>query len=458
MFAQLICGNIIVYFEEFAANLGGLEKEPVVLMRNSKSSAEQKGTAVSIERNGKLLHFAQYHNPASFRQYCHLAGALQGQGKYEEAKSAWYKAVELDPENINIRIDFGISLAETDDIEGALEQFEAAVKLDQTNLDANYLLGMAHFHLEHFDLALKYWKRCLADKTGQLEDETGLRICLAEAYRALGRPHKAIFQLNNILERNPADIDAHNLLGMILLEIGENAFAIDILKRAVTCNPDFYRSHLNLGVVYFNCGAIDFSIHEFKKACQCNPKDADSFYNLGRALTIKGELQQACQALEKSLELSPSQLDCLDFLGNLELLRGDFQAAQGHFSKLLADDPNNIEALCSIAEAEHRQYNYQEAEEYLQQAYKLAPENPLVHYSLALLYRDQSKKLDKAAKHMRKAVDLQQNNPEYQLLYGDILAQTDKESKAKEAWEKAIELDPSLADDVRSRLKKIDKT
>ena len=434
-----------------------MEKEPVILMRNSESSAEQKNATASTQENGKLLHFAQYRNPASFRQYCDLAGTLQGQGRYEEAKSAWNKAIELDPENINIRIDFGVALAETDDIEGALCQFETAVKLDPNNIDANYLLGMAHFHLEHFDLALKYWKRCLSDKTGQLEDETSLRMCLSEAYRALGRPHKAIFQLNNILEKNPADIDAYNLLGMILLEIGEKAFAMDVLKRAVACNPDFYRSHLNLGVVYFDCGAIDFAIHEFKRACQCNPKDTDSFYNLGRALTIKGELLQACQALEKSLELSPNQLDCLDFLGNLELLRGDFQAACSHFNKILAADPNNIEALCSIAEAEHRQYNYQEAEANLQQAYKLAPENPLVHYSLALLYRDQSKKLDKAVKHMRKAVDLQQNNPEYQLLYGDILAQTDKESKAKDAWEKAIELDPSLADDVRSRLKKFDK-
>lgn len=427
-------------------------------MRNSESSAEQKNTTASTQGNGKLLHFAEYNNPVSFRQYCDLAGVLQGQGKYEEAKSAWNKAVELEPNNINARIDFGVVLAETDDIEGARQQFEAAVNLDPNNIDANYLLGMAYFHLERFDLALKYWKRCLVDKTGQLEDETSLRMCLAEAYRALNRPHKAIFQLNNILEKNPADIDAYNLLGMVLLEIGEKSFAIDVLKRAVTCNPDFYRSHLNLGVVYFDCGAIDFSIHEFKRACQCNPKDADSFYNLGRALAIKGELKQACQALAKSLELSPNQPDCLDFLGNLELMRGDFQAACHSFNKVLADDPNNIEILCSIADAEHRQYNYQEAEAYLQRAYKLAPENPLVHYSLALLYRDQSKKLDQAVKHMRKAVDLQQNNPEYQLLYGDILAQTERENKAKDAWEKAIELDPSLADDVRSRLKKLGKT
>ena len=95
-------------------------------------------------------------------------------------------------------------------------------------------------------------------------------------------------------------------------------------------------------------------------------------------------------------------------MGNLELLCGDFQAACSHFKQILADDPDNIEALCSIADAEHRQYNYQEAEAYLQHAYKLAPENSLVHYSLALLYRDQSKKLDKAVKHMRKAIDLQQ--------------------------------------------------
>ena len=60
-----------------------MEKEPVILMRNFESSAEQKNATASTQENGKLLHFAQYRNPASFRQYCDLAGTLQGQGRYE---------------------------------------------------------------------------------------------------------------------------------------------------------------------------------------------------------------------------------------------------------------------------------------------------------------------------------------------------------------------------------------
>ncbi|MGM9991704.1 MAG: tetratricopeptide repeat protein [Candidatus Bruticola sp.] len=425
-------------------------------MPNSGTSAEHKNvdSSASGQRSDNVLHFAEYKNTV-FRRYCRMADSLHSRGKYEEAKSVWNKAIVLNPDNADVHIEFGVTLAEIGDIEGALDQFSQAAILEPDNLDANYLLGMAHFQLENFDQAIKCWKHCLVNKSGLLEDEDSLHMCLAEAYRASGKPHKAIRQLNHILEHNPIDIDAYNLLGMLFFEIGERALSIDALKRAVACNPNFYRSHLNLGVVYFGCGIVDFAIHEFKRSCQCNPKDADSFYNLGRSLAIKGDLKEACLVLNKSLELSPDQPDSLDFLGNLELMQGKFAAARSHFKKLLEIVPNNVNALCSIAEAEHRQYNYQEAEGYLLQALKLNPENPIVHYSLALLYRDQNKKLPLAAEHMRLATELQQNNPVYQLIYGDILAESNKEGTAQDAWEKAVELDPALADDVRSRLKKL---
>ncbi|MGM9999600.1 MAG: tetratricopeptide repeat protein [Candidatus Bruticola sp.] len=429
-------------------------------MLNSGTSAEQKNTNSSASGQGadKILNFAQQNNTANFHRYCHIADGLHKRGKYEEAKSAWNQALALDPNNVDVRIEFGVALAETGEIEKALEQFSQAVALDPDNIDANYLLGMAHFQLEHFEQALKCWKYCLANKSGLLQDTDSLYMCLAEAYRALGKPHKAIYQLNHILENNPADIDAYNLLGMLFFEIGERALSIDALKRAVACNPDFYRSHLNLGVVYFGCGIIDFAIHEFNKACQCNPRDTDAFYNLGRSLALKGDIQGACQALKKSLELSPDQSDSLDLLSNLEIINGEFGAARAHLKRLLEIIPDNISTLCDLAEVEHSQYNYQEAEGYLLQALKLDSHNPIVHYSLALLYRDQNKKLPQAADHMRKAIELQQNNPEYQLIYGDILAESNKENKAKDAWEKAIELDPALADDIRSRLKKLNRS
>lgn len=425
-------------------------------MPNSESSVKKDIVVGAVgsgsKQSGRLLYFANYNSSVNFRYYREMGDCLRGRGKFQEARIAWERAAELEPNDIDIHLDLGALLAENGELEAAISHFEKAVKLDSDNIDANYFLGLAHFRLEHFRQALKFWKHCFKCKAEDL-DEVGLRMCLAEAYRALGRFKKAIFQLYEILGQSPYNLDAYNVLSMVFFEMGEEVLAMEVLQKAIAYGPDFYRSHLNLGVIYFSRGAIDMAIHEFRKACKCNPLDADSFYNLARSLSVRGDIDGACVALYRSIELDSTQLDGLSLLGNLELVRGRYNEARSHFAKILETDPDNVDILCAMAEAEHLLYNYQEAETYLQKALKLEPKNPMVHYSLALLYRDQSKMLSKSLSHMRMAVELAEETPELQLLYGDILADSGKMGKAMEAWGRAVELDPQLADDVNSRLK-----
>ena len=232
-------------------------------MPSSESPISKRVESAGIPDAGKVLYFAHYNSSLNFRHYYEAGNCLRGQGKTAEAIEAWETALELNPNNVDAHLDLGSLLAESGDIEGALNHFQAAARLEPSNIDANYFLGLAYFRLENYKTALKYWKHCFTCKTEGI-DEITLRMCLAEAYRALGRFQKAIYQLEQILNSSPHNLDAYNVLAMVLFEMDQKSLAMEVLQQALACAPNFYRTHLNLGVLYFDRGAIDMAIHEFK--------------------------------------------------------------------------------------------------------------------------------------------------------------------------------------------------
>lgn len=404
-----------------------------------------------VAPKGEILYFKDFtSSDKSLKHYYDLGECLRGQGKIAEAAEAWKKALELAPNDLNLLLSLGSMLADSGRIEEAGKYFGQAVALDKHNVDANYFMGMFRYVREDYKAALTHWKRCLHYASPDV-DVSSLRMCLAEAYRADKRFTKAIYQLGKILDEDPYNLDAHNVLGMIFFEKGDKDKAMNVLSQAVKVGADFYRTHLNLGVVYFDRGAMDLAIHEFRKAARLNPEDADSLFNLGRTLATVGQVDEAVEVLNKSLKADPNQPDCRSLIGNIELVRGNFAESRKIFSQLNEEHPHNLDILCSLAEAEQNMNYYKDAEDHLLQARSEAPDSSYVYYSLALLYVNMSKRQDAALENIRTALTMEPNNPDYHLMCGDLLHKKGQSEEAKVHWKKAAKYNPDLIQEVRQR-------
>ncbi len=119
---------------------------------------------------------------------------------------------------------------------------------------------------------------------------------------------KRLYQ--QVLDIEPENADALNLLGAIASQVGDDTRAITLLRRAVTQRTGFAEAHNNLGVALKQAGQLDQAISSYQKALVLKPDYVDACNNLGGALTETGRAQAALPYLRKALALSNNHIRC----------------------------------------------------------------------------------------------------------------------------------------------------
>jgi tetratricopeptide (TPR) repeat protein len=136
---------------------------------------------------------------------------------------------------------------------------------------------------------------------------------MARGERTRGLPliERAIGQFDRVLEMAPAYLLSIRMLGQAHVLKGDNATAIDWLRKAVDLWPDDVRSRLELAEALFNGGEAEAALRELDFALARRETLSDSelaqiYYNRGIALSQRlSEPGRALFAFEKALELDP---------------------------------------------------------------------------------------------------------------------------------------------------------
>ncbi len=96
-----------------------------------------------------------------------LGRLRQRQGDYAAAEDEFTNALARDPKSFLAMLGRGIAKESSGDLQGAAEDYLAAIKLDNTNAEANLRLGMCLLSLKKADLGRRYLQRAVdLDPTG----------------------------------------------------------------------------------------------------------------------------------------------------------------------------------------------------------------------------------------------------------------------------------------------------
>ena len=185
-----------------------------------------------------------------------------------------------------------------------------------------------------------------------------------------------------ILTADLSHADAHHLLGVVALQTGRHALAIESITRAVELNPAAAAYHTNLGSALGSAGRLSEAIACFTRATALQADDAAAHDNLGNALMRQGHHDAAAAAFRRALDLRPNFAATLANLGSALAELGRLDEAADCLQRALERQPGHLEAHNNLGRVRMRQMRIDEATTCFRTAIALEPHSAIAHANL----------------------------------------------------------------------------
>src|SRR5436305_3217025 len=317
-------------------------------------------------------------------------------------------------------------------------------KVDKAS--AYYHYTLAHMYEEmvtaygRSDLAAKateeYRQAIDADPSSEF-----LTSALAELYVKTGRIADAVREAQDIIKRDPKNLEAHKLLGRIYLRsLGDMPggsgsdnilkLAIDQYEQITRLDPESVDDHLLLGRLYRLNNDLQKAEGELQTAIKLDPnseeavttlamlytdegdtahalkvlssipdsaRSAKLYSALGAAYEQRKDYKNAIDAYKHAIVLDRDNLDAIRGLAENEMNDGQLEAALEQYKVIADSNPEDAQTYVRMADIYRRQGKYDQALENLKRAETLVPDTMDVPYSIAAVYQAQGR-YDEAAK------------------------------------------------------------
>ena len=226
------------------------------------------------------------------------------------------------------------------------------------------------------------------------------------AHHRAGRLPDAERIYRQILEVDPDNPYALQMLGLIAHKAGKYSVAVELIERAIgvlPSNPSFIN---DLGEAYRGLGRIAEAESCYRRALSLEPNYAEAHNNLGLALKEQGMLDGAVASYVKALSFKPDLAEVHNNLGNALKEQGKLDEAVASYIKALTFKPDYAEAHNNLGNALTEQGNVDDAVTSYLKALSFKPALAEAHYNLGLALQEQGK-LDLAVAHHLKALSFE---------------------------------------------------
>lgn len=202
----------------------------------------------------------------------------------------------------------GVELYDSGDYEGAIEQYKAALAIDNTNPVVNYEIASAYMVLKEYEKAIE---------------------------------HSDIL----IAQHSPHTVKAYTMKGTALDLLGKPREAIQAYKAAIEQHPNS-EDHLlyyNIALTYYNLKEFKEAEEALQKATQINPDHASSHLLLSNVMLLRNSRVKVVLTLSNFLLLEPTS----------DRAKKAYQVLEAELSKgVKRNDKNNTTIILSANQKE----------------------------------------------------------------------------------------------------------
>jgi tetratricopeptide (TPR) repeat protein len=237
------------------------------------------------------------------------------------------------------------------DENGALQEFQQALKRNPKLVAPNLFSGRALFRLGRANEAIPYLDRaCLEERRG-----VAPLLARAQVHVALRQYAAANKDYTEVVAREPSNAEGWFGIGITYRSMAESALklssrspeagrylesAVGALHRAAALDPGSERVHLILGESLRDAGKLMDALEEYKKAVAIRPDSAAVHLGLAATYWKAGEIDTVLPPLRRALELAPRDPDANGIMADLLVRQGDYVAARKYVEIALSGNPD----------------------------------------------------------------------------------------------------------------------
>jgi tetratricopeptide (TPR) repeat protein len=258
---------------------------------------------------------------------------------------------------------------------------------------------------------------------------------LAELYAKTGRIRDAVIEAQDIIKKNPNNLEARRLLGRIYLrslgdmQSGSGSesvlkLAIEQYEQIVRLQPDSMDDHLLLGRLYRLNNDLQKAESEFKIAVKLQPDSEEAITTLaylynelgdtGRAAQVlssvpgtersaklysalgytyeqQKQYKEAIEAYRHAIEMDRDNLDAIRGLAQNLLNDGQADAALEQYKVIADANPEDAQTYVRIGEIYRKQGKFDLALDSLKKAETMVPDSLEAPYDIAAIYQAQGR-------------------------------------------------------------------
>jgi tetratricopeptide (TPR) repeat protein len=218
-------------------------------------------------------------------------------GKYQGWEPYYTNAIATNPNSGLANLNYGSMLRDRGDWEGALPYVEKGVTLSPDYIDA--------------------------------------KVRLAEVYYALKRYPDAVRLSDQVLEKEPDNIQAYQFKGSALGASGQPGPALEVFRRVLELQPENPHGIFNLAIAYKDMNQLDKAVEYLTKLLEIKPDFPNAYYERGFCYGKMGLMPQAKADMEKSIEIQPEHGPSWYFRGRTKEAQGDIPGACADWRKAL---------------------------------------------------------------------------------------------------------------------------
>lgn len=298
------------------------------------------------------------------------------------------KSPALAPDNAAGLLAEGMAFVQAGKNADAISRYVAALKLEETNPNTHYVLGVLYRRENMTDQSITHYHRAVVLAPGFADAFYNLGNVLADT----AQQEAAIVAYQGAVKANPKMSNAWNNLGNALkttgrvneakvayeqalmaradypdamFNLGEMAraegkleVAVQLFEDVLVLAPDHISTLNNLGSTFRDLKRHDDAFIHLRKAIQLAPQSEQAFVNLANTLSDLGQYAEAAQHYQQALALQPTNPNALTNFGNLLYETGQFDAAADSFRSAVSHAPDFAEAHYNLGLFELRLGNY----------------------------------------------------------------------------------------------------
>ncbi len=312
----------------------------------------------------------------------------------------------------------------------AVQEYQAVLKLSPNLPEAEANLGLIYYLQTRYQESAQAFEKALSAKP----DVRGAHLFLGIDYAKLGHVKQAIPFLRQAVEQEPANKIARSWLCTVLWDAGDEALAMDELRRAarmfpndadilfllgqayrnaadeetggghdsaarsyrektlavlsqmLAADPNSVRTHQLFGQVLAESGKNDEALAEYRKVESKTPSVVGLHFAIGELLWKMNKPGEALAEFQQELRLNPGYAEASAAEGSILVIEHQPDRAIPHLEKALALKPGLLLAHRELGKAFYQSHQYAKAEREFLSALKDDPDGD-VHYLLATVYK-----------------------------------------------------------------------